>query len=315
MQLDILSADLLGEILLFLPIENLPSVLLANRYLREIADSETQWHLVYFIVRPAVTPPKKENVPPVSGTGHETNRDVMFPHETWKYNVQMTRNHRWSPYFIDSEGNKITNSMGPIIDESGKELRFTKNVKERRYRIANTARPINTRGKTGVDLKVQMCLEDGSGDSSFCSSWVLLGIIDESILRDLYTSEKDKYVYLGEFEQGENIGYANNGCFSRVKKIDWTDEFCPGDLITYIVDAEYEYEAAKESNWEKPYGLLTCLLNGIEAEIRSYTGILANPDARLYFCTQVDEDCREIVITTIQPFSGLLNRIEQLSVE
>jgi len=324
MQIEILSDDVLREIFLFLQIEHLPSVLLASRHLNQIADSETQWRLVYLsLAAPPIVPAKKdadsiaESLSKLSVnaeadrlsekmTQQQTPRDKMFPHETWKYNVQMTRHHRWSPCFVNSEGIKVMNPLGPIIDEStGRLLRFVENQSTTRtFRTANTMRPINTRGWTRIDLKVQMCLDNESKVDtvpSFCSSWVLLGIIEESILRDLYAGNKHGNVYLGVFQPGENIAYANNGYFYRNKIDRWTDKFYSGDVITFIVDAEHEYEEAKESNWKKPYGRFTCLLNGVEDEQRSYDGIFAKPDARIYFCVQVNEDRHENgIVTTIQ---------------
>ena len=328
MQLHILPDDVLREMFLFLPIEDLFSVLRVNWYLNQIVDSETQWQLVYLSLITSISADiqchsveeslsnvsisngrsDKEETSSIADLDHEKPRlqlkDKIFPHETWKYNVQMARCHRWSPYFIDRKGNKIMNSRGSIIDESGRVLRFVQNYTQRIYRIANTVRPINTRGKSRIDFKVQMCIDDASkavNARTFCSSWVLLGIIEESILRDLYTNKTREFVYLGEFHPQENIGYANNGFFSRIKSNQWTDGFHSGDVITFIVDAEHGYKKAKKSNWKKPYGRLTCLLNGVEAKKRSHTDISAKPDDRIYFCTQVNEECRESgIVTTIQ---------------
>lgn len=320
MKFDHLAEDVLRELLLFLHVEDLHSVLLANRYLNLVADSETQWRLVYQSLATCVVTPAKldddnqmivdsddsDDVPPTTTTtskdfasplGVLRNHDKLFPRQTWKFNVQMTTRHRWGSFFIDAKGKKIMNPMDPIIDKSGKVLRFIENESERVNRIANTVRPINTVGTTRIDLKVQMCISDKSKASSvhsFCSSWVLLGIVEERILRKLYKSKKRTSAYLGGFELGENLGYANNGYFYRNNHDQWTDQFYSGDVITFIVDAE----DGKDSEGTGKFGRLTCLLNGVELQERSFTGVFASSESRIYFCTQVSEACHENGITT-----------------
>ena len=135
----ILSDDVLRELILFLPVEDLFSVLLANRRLNQIADSETQWRLFY-LAAPDTLPPVVQSEKKAQQR-QRPRTDKMFPCKTWKYNVLMTRQHRWSPHLMDSKGNKIMNPQGPIIDERGKLFRFTANDDRQVYRITNATIP------------------------------------------------------------------------------------------------------------------------------------------------------------------------------
>jgi hypothetical protein len=287
------SDDVLGEIFLYLPLHHLAKVFLVSKHMYEIANAETQWKQ---IARYLFLSEDKSN------------------EQSWKEYVR-NLNNGWSNSLIDSLGQKYDNTFNPIIRQQGRSIRFPAEQEERVYCIANTSRAIPTSGTFRLDFKITIHSDD---PTYLSSSFVLLGIADERILKTRYKDHSvSTHVYLAEFPEYENLAYANNGYSSRCHQTGWTHTYGNGDIISICVDADFEREEAEKSGWKKPFGCCYCMRNYEFQDTQRFLQIFVDPDDKLYCCLQVNEsvtneDRKEgLIEATIVPITNYSDWVEK----